>query len=459
MNRFLLFLLIFSTTCQAQPILGRSTEHLLFKEAKSGQAILIVKDSILYKGNPVRQHRFSHTPYPSVLKDYLPFSIYNKTYLVYRGCGAVLEWRNDSIVRVDNSFLHRNQYFASTFTYKNKIYFFGGYGLFTYKNILTKYNIQSKEWEEEETFGVPPSPRRFALSVIVKDDFYVFGGYEKDEDNFLQNKGVEPIVWKLHLPSMTWSKIGKFNSTINSNTKDGIASSFIINEKLYIIPLMEYSYVYEVDLKKNTITTFKGKAKSVEQSFYDYKTNEVVYIYKDGDGVKSLLRTPLQEFLGKQVDQQVFILPWYQNMEASTILITILSILGIVSLVFYFGKRKPNFKPFNGITFKTDEANYYYKGKLLDTFEEAELRILDYLVQNRQRFIPLNELNHLYENEVQMDNFTTVVKRREVALASLMAKLLFITESTEKDILVYRRSPNDKRMKEIKLKDNFIRVK
>ncbi len=459
MNRFLLFLFIFSTSCQAQTILGRSTEHLLFKEAKSGQAILILKDSLLYKGNPLQQHQFSHTPYPSVLKEYLPFSIYNKTYLVYRGCGAVLEWRNDSIVRVDHSFLHRNQYFASTFTYKNKIYFFGGYGLFTYKNILTKYNLQSKEWEEEETFGVPPSPRRFALSIIVKDDFYVFSGYEKDEANFLQNKEVAPIVWKLHLPSMTWSQVGKFNNAIHINTKDGIASSFTVNNKLYLIPLMEYSYVFEIDLNNNTITTFKGKPKSVEQSFYDNKTNEVVYIYKDGDGVKSLVRTKLQEFLGKPIEQNSFILPWYQSIDTSTILVTILSVLGFLGLGIYFSKRKPNFKPFNGITFKSDEANYYYKGKLLDTFEEAELRILDYLVQNRQRFIPLNELNHLYENEIQMDNFTTVVKRREVALASLMAKLLFITNSTEKDILIYRRSPNDKRMKEIKLKDNFIRLK
>ena len=459
MNRFLLFLFIFSTTCQAQTILGRSTEHLLFKEAKSGVAILILKDSLLYKGNPLQQHQFSHTPYPSVLKDYLPFSIHNKTYLVYRGCGAVLEWRNDSIVRVDHSFLHRNQFFASTFTYNNKIYFFGGYGLFTYKNIVTKYNPTTKEWDEEETFGRQPSPRRFAFSQIIDDNLYLFSGYEKDEANFLQNKEVAPIVWKLHLPSMTWSQVGRFNSAIHINTKDGIASSFTANNKLYLIPLMEYSYTFEIDLKNNTITTFKGKPKSVEQSFYDKKTDEVVYIYKDGDGVKSLVRSKLEDFLGKQVDQQVFVLPWYQNMESSSFLITILSCIGILSLGLYFRKRKTNYKPFQGITYKTDEANYYFKGKLLDTFEETELRILDYLVQNCHRYISLNELNHLFENEIQTDNFTTVVKRREVALANLMAKLIFITNSNENDILMYRRSPNDKRMKEIKLKDHFIRVK
>ena len=107
----------------------------------------------------------------------------------------------------------------------------------------------------------------------------------------------------------------------------------------------------------------------------------------------------------------------------------------------------------------TKKEAFYYRGKLLDSFEEAELRIFDYLVQNIHRYISLNELNHLFENEVQSDNFTTVVKRREVALSSLLAKLIFIMKSTEQDILVYRRSANDKRVKEIKLKDSFIKVK
>ena len=460
MNRLLFILLLASVTCYAQSIY-RSDQHLLFKEAKSSQTVLIIKDSLLYKGNPLQQKPFLHGSYLDNLKTYVPFQIGTKNYLVHDGCGPVLEWRNDSIVRIDRSFLHLNQINSVRFVYKNEIYFFGGYGLFTYKNLLTKYSFKTKEWDEIETFGTPPSPRHLSFGIVLGDNCYVFSGYEKDPDHFLQMKTCEPIVYKLHLPTMQWTELGKFNTTINLNSKDGISGHFTANDKLYIIPLMEYTHVYEIDFKNNLITTFKGNTKNISYvyPYFDPKTKEVVYLNKNADGLKEVLRTPLQEFLGKQVDQRAFILPWYQNMETSTILITILSILGILSLVFYFGKRKPNFKPFNGITFKTDESNYYYKGKQLDTFEEAELRILDYLVQNKQRFIPLNELNHLYENEIQMDNFTTVVKRREVALASLMAKLLFITESTEKDILVYRRSPNDKRMKEIKLRDRFIKVK
>jgi hypothetical protein len=65
----------------------------------------------------------------------------------------------------------------------------------------------------------------------------------------------------------------------------------------------------------------------------------------------------------------------------------------------------------------------------------------------------------LFENEVQKDSFLTVVKRREVALSSLLAKLIFITTTLENEILDYRKSANDKRVKEVKLKDSFIKVK
>jgi hypothetical protein len=458
MNRILLIFLLALATCQAQSIY-RSDNYLLFKEAKSSQAVLIVKDSLLYKGNPLQQKPFFHTTYLDDLKSYIPFQIGTKNYLVHSGCGPVLEWRNDSIVRIDNSFLHRNQINSRPFIYNNEIYFFGGYGLFTFKNLLTKYSFKTKEWDEIETFGTPPSPRQYSLGMVLQDDFYVFSGYEKDPNHFLQMKSCEPVAWKLHLPTMQWSELGKFDTTINLNSREGISSCFTANEKLYILPLLNYTYVYEIDFIKNTISTYKGFLKNVTHPYFDDKTNQVVYLNKNADGLKSIMRTPLKEFLGNQVSQQAFILPWYLSLNPTIVIMVVLSAVLVLILMLYANKRKSRFVPFNGITFHATTSIFYYRGKPLDTLDDAELRILDYLVQNRYRFISLNELNHLYENEIQSDNFTTVVKRREVALSSLLAKLIFIMKSTEQDILVYRRSANDKRVKEIKLKDSFIKVK
>jgi hypothetical protein len=458
MNRILLIFFLALATCQAQSIY-RSDNYLLFKEAKSSQAVLIVKDSLLYKGNPLKQKPFFHTSYLDDLKSYIPFLIGRKNYLVHSGCGPVLEWRNDSIVRIDNSFLHRNQINSRPFIYKNEIYFFGGYGLFTFKNLLTKYSFKTKEWDEIETFGAPPSPRQYSLGIVLQDDFYVFSGYEKDPNRFLQMKSCEPIAWKLHLPTMQWSELGKFDSTINLNSREGISSCFTANEKLYILPLLNYTNVYEIDFIKNTISTYRGFLKNATSSYFDAKTKQVVYLNKNADGLKSIMRTPLKEFLGKQVSQQAFILPWYFSFNSTTLIMVILSVVLVLILILYIYKRKCRFIPFNGITFHATSAIFYYRGKPLDTLEDAELLILEYLVQNRYRFVSLNELNHLYENEINKNNFSTVIKRREVAFASLISKLQILTATNESDILIYQKNKEDKRIKEIKLKESFIKIK
>lgn len=459
MNRFLCVLLITWVSCNAQSI-HRNENQLLFKEATTAQPLLIIKDSLLYKGNPLQQKAFLHSLYLDNIKNYIPMEIGKKNYFVHSGCGPVLEWRNDSIVRIDKSFLHQNQYGAVPFVYNNTLFFLGGYGLFTHKNILTRFDFKTKEWFEVETFGNPPSPRRQAHGIVIGAALYVFDGYEKDEKRFTNIRECDPVIYKLDLLSMQWSTIGRYAPIENINSKEaGNATSFTVDNKLYILPLSEYDTTYEIDFINNTVTTHKGFSKNVIYAYFDSKTNEVTALIKNANGSKYVFHSPLKEFLGKPVAQQEFILPWYKSVEKSTILLSFLGILGVLSSVFYFSKRKTSYKPFAGITFKSAEANYYYKGKLLDTLEEAELRILEYLVQNRQRFIPLNELNHLYENEIQIDNFTTVVKRREIALSNLFAKLAFVTEKSEENILVYRKNPNDKRVKEIKLKEDFIRIK
>lgn len=451
------FLIAFAT-CHAQSI-SRMDEHLLFKEAKSSQAVLILNDSLLYKGNPLQKKTFRHENYSENLKNYLPFYIHDKTYFAYHGCGAVLEWRNDSIIRIDKSFLHKNQYGAVTFAYKNKLFFWGGYGLFTYKNILTQFNFKTKEWDEIETFGTPPTARKMAHSIVINDDLFVFSGYEKDEYNFLQIKECKSEVWKLHLSTMQWSLVGKYSPLPNLISKEAIAANFSINKKLYIIPIMVYNTIYEVDIVKNSVTTYRTNPKNVLSPFFDATTNQVVYINKNADGFKSVMRSPLKEFLGHPISQQSFLLPWYQSIEMSTIVLVVFSVLFLIGLLRYFQQKKKRFVPFTGIIYSATKEAYYYRGKLLDSFEDAELRILDYLVQQMHRYISLNELNHLFENDIQKDSFLTVVKRREVALTSLLAKLVFITSNEEKDILDKRKSANDKRVKEIKLKESFIKVK
>jgi hypothetical protein len=436
----------------------KSEDYIFFKESKSSKPILIINDSIMYSGTSRQQKPFLHTDYPDVLKNYIPFQITNKTYLVHSGCGPVLEYRNDSIVRIDLSFLHLNQINGNKFQYKNEIYFFGGYGLFTYKNIVTKFDFKSKEWNQIETFNNPPSPRQLSFSLLIKDDLYIFGGYENDPEKFLQTVPCDNIIWKLHLPSMEWTKIGYFDSTFEFNSKNGVSSSFIANEKLYILPLFNVNTIYEIDLKVNLITKFKSKTKHVANTFFDNKTNEVVYIIHNGDGTKSVFHSTIKEFLGNIEWQRNFILPWYKNINT---IILIVFIMLFLTMITKFHKKIKNliYKPKYKITYNADKKEFYFKGALIESLDHTELQILQILAQNSSRFISLNDLNHIFENEIKSDNFSSIIKRRELTMLKLLNKLQFILSISIDEIIIFRKNPKDKRLKEIKLKDFIITIR
>lgn len=452
-----IFVLLISCFYIHAQTIKRFDDLLLFNDAKTQKPVVIINDSLVYKNG--KAIPFKHTNYPEKLSEYLPFEIDTKTYLVHKGCGPVLEFRNDSLVRIDKSFLHKNQFGAVTFTYNNKLYFWGGYGLFTHKNILTQFNIKTKEWVEIKTSGKLPSARSYAHGFLVDDYLYVFGGYEKDNVHFLQSKVCALELHKLHLPTMQWSIVGEHTFLNNLNTLEDIATNFSAGSKHYILPLKSYNTIYEIDIKNNTVITYQSGIKDVSFPYHDAKTNGVIYLNKNHEQYKVFVRTSFKEFLGKSINQQKFVLPWYQSIAMSTIIYVLVGVFSLLGFVLFFNSKKKKFVPFTGIIYYATKDAFYYKGKLLDAFEVPEKRILEYLVQNKHHYISLNELNNLFENDVLKDSFLTVVKRREVALANLLAKLGFITSGDEQDIVDYRRSSNDKRVKEIKLKDTFIKIK
>ena len=68
-------------------------------------------------------------------------------YLVNHSNGIVYNFDGKSFERLDNSFEHKSQYGLFPFINKEELYSFGGYGLFTFKNIITRFNLLSRETE------------------------------------------------------------------------------------------------------------------------------------------------------------------------------------------------------------------------------------------------------------------------------------------------------------------------
>ena len=92
-----------------------------------------VSDKVWKKNNYV--FKSNELSFGDFLSYYRPVSLNNGRILFcHHGVGTVYELRNDTILRIDRSFNHRNQYNSAIFGYENNLYAFGGYGLFLTKN-------------------------------------------------------------------------------------------------------------------------------------------------------------------------------------------------------------------------------------------------------------------------------------------------------------------------------------
>jgi hypothetical protein len=81
------------------------------------------------------------------------------------------------------------------------------------------------------------------------------------------------------------------------------------------------------------------------------------------------------------------------------------------------------------------------------------------LIENAARFATLNELNQLFEKGNNSENFSSIVKIRETTLATLLQKLSVLTTIPEEELLINRKNPEDKRIKEIRIDPSFLRIK
>ena len=142
----------------------------------------------------------------------------NVVYFLYPGGGILYRFKNNAIERIDESFPHKNQFSGHFFVYKESLYLLGGYGYWTTKNYLTKFNFQSGNWDFIPSFGQVPEDGINQGSFIKKGNIlYVFDFYATKAGSNIYNRN----LFHLNLDSFTWSKKG----TINSSFIDDIEKS------------------------------------------------------------------------------------------------------------------------------------------------------------------------------------------------------------------------------------------
>lgn len=379
------------------------------------------------------------------------FHIKDKNYFVHKGCGTVYEFRNDSILRIDNSFEHKNQFYASSFVYNDEIYYFGGYGLFTFKNILTRYDFRTKEWEliKYKNNENVPLARNNACVFLDRENLFIIGGYTENYKTNTTTSDSKRLydIWKLNLNTKEWNYLGDLK---NKNILLFTNLNYSVSDKFYF----DNGKLFQFNFKENKLLSTQPKDlytnSTLEQ--YNSKTSQIFYVLSNSDDSKKEYEVIVENFDDYKSDfvneEDLF----ESNNSTQNILLT-LAVLSISLVVFYFfkKKRKPQYK--NKIILK--DSIFYYKDKVISNLSSEENELLHFFFKHKHQALPMNEVVDFFSKN-DATPYNTLTKKKDLVLNGLKQKLAFILEVDEEDLFITQKNTEDKRIKEIQLNPRYF---
>jgi hypothetical protein len=401
------------------------------------QSYLISGDSIYSNPNGTQWVAKKHN---LIINDLVFIQDNNSGYLMHNSGGIIYKFDGLNFKRIDESFEFNTQYQIFPFMYKGSIYNFGGYGLFTFKNIITYFNEFKRETELiATTTSISKSPfgRKKMFGQILGDNLFIGSGYGFDNNN--ENGTTKGIVfddyWEFNLKSKKWNFLG-----IGKSFTDDDYYTIIYNFNGKNL-LVTKDMVCAIDIKENKVEFYdnanidfiKSLKKDVSRTYITYnKYKGGFYLILDKPNLgNKLLFISTNDFLGiptktERLYSEETSLMWYYLL-CGLILIIVFLIIKI---------KKTNFKK---ISSKRKEINLI--------LNEEEKQIFNLIFDKHPDFIPFPELMDVFESHL---SYESRKKKLRSSLYQIEDKIMGVLKSKNK-VFVERKNKEDLRIKEIKI--------
>ena len=450
--KLLIFSLLVLLTWEDHAQLPKKFEnnYLLFIDHIDKQPVLIIDDTLLYKGYDFVKVPLEKPWIDFPINELIRVPLLNKNYLVDRGCGPIYEFKDNKLIQVTNSLRLRNQYNANVFGYENEIYFFGGYGLFTHKNIITYYDFKRKDWLELfVTSNEEPLPRTKASSIRIGDELFIWEGHTKSKTEITKVVPIDdPNLWKFDLKTHKWTKLG-ITKDIHIDIHEFRHDIQIDNNLYRFSPLGFFKY----DVKNNHFVAYKYQTRYVLKCVYDPYAKKILLLTRNSEMKNEIQVLSLNELTKNIAYQGVFFRPRYLSYIYWAL--GIFLFVSIAFLCFKFIKRRP--KNRESVIYHKDKLEFTYRNKPLD-LDIGLHKLLVYLSENQDHYEQLENINMLFSNNGNHENYVTINKRRDRAIKDLAFKLSVLLNRDEKHIILKRKNALDKRIMEIKLDLNIVKI-
>lgn len=373
---------------------------------------------------------------------YFNFSAINDTlYGIHPGGGLLYQFKKDSILRIDDSRMHRNQFGSNIFTYKDTLYNLGGYGLWNSKATLTYFDFNDRQWHVIPTKGeIPKYGFSAGRHTIIGNTIFILGAHYTDP--YTQRQENLGELLRLDLDTKTWLSPIKLNeiayNALYNRTLRAIDHLLCYKDKMILLPVSNDPYYHEFDFNKLKFLRTKFSEDFIMDAFEPMMFKDYVLRYT-------------REVTSNELSLDLVVLPrdlepasWMdiEKPEASQNLILVgIVILFMVSLIIYRYRQ---------ITKRVRllKRRVYYLGKSIP-ITSSEYYFLNILFSTG-RVDNKTLLSYFYKENVSQD---MIIKRKNAMVENLTGRIKqyfkteFFTKATD---------PKDKRQVVYILKKGLV---
>ena len=363
-----------------------------------------------------------------------------ENYLLDPQGGAIFRFEIDSLVKLDNSYQHKMQLGASVFSFEGHVYKYGGYGFWSSREIITRFEPETKEWElvsYEESKQYPKGRQNAIVKVIGHDLFVIGGSVLKDKNTLISYNSNE--VWKFDLIDGKWNKLGEVE-----NWSDKLRSQPVIdfNKKL-LMTSGDANLLMVIDLEKNTIkkyakTSFTRKIFHPSQIELNMFYNEdKFYGFFKSDNAKNevnIVSRNSDEIFGELISKDQFYSTQY---NLSKILLFLLLAVFIGYSIFWYKKIKLKS---NKLVLKN--GNLFFKNNLIP-IDPIGLKLINGFMTSDEPIYSEDILKWIDKPHLDYSHKTRIIKD---VIYKINFKIKSVLKSVEDPIQI-NKSKFDRRLK------------
>ena len=335
------------------------------------------------------------------MQNFIPISVDDQLYFIQQKGGLVFKFENDSIKRIDRSFMHRMQIGSNIFSRGSKIYRYGGYGFWSFRNFFTYFSPEILEWEAESPLNskIFPEGSAHGLYAYNENSFVVFNGNIDNHNNLNDTSNLSDEIWSYNFEDMSWSHLGDLIIDL-----EGVKSKQTLGDEIILIvndSKLKRIKPFENKVQHYQLTTLQHKLYTYQGNLSVFKKDGTYYSFVKFDNINKveLVKRNEDEFFGQLIDETKL----YQDLSPWRYMLLLLAL----PMLYYIRKFALLSKERNSKIIINGEGLIYHK--VFFEFEAKELEVinllLDFDIVHSSDILALVENpNHNYSHNMRTKN-------------------------------------------------------